>query len=62
MGKPIEKQKRFFEVMSEAQRRGVEMCVAGNKVSDIDAVALKVIEDAGFGDYVFHRTGHGIGL
>ena len=38
------------------------MCVAGNKVSDIDAVALKVIEDAGFGDYVFHRTGHGIGL
>ena len=38
------------------------MCVAGNKVSDIDAVSLKVIEDAGFGDYVFHRTGHGIGL
>ena len=62
VGRPNEKQKRFFEVMSEAQRKAVEMCVAGNKVSDIDAVALKVIEEAGFGDYVMHRTGHGIGL
>jgi Xaa-Pro aminopeptidase/Xaa-Pro dipeptidase len=62
VGTPTEKQKKLFEVMSEAQRKGIEMCVAGNKVSDIDAVALKVIEDAGFGDYVFHRTGHGIGL
>ena len=62
VGRPTEKQKRFFEVMSEAQRKGVEMCVAGNKVSDIDAAALKVIEGAGFGDYVFHRTGHGMGL
>ena len=62
MGKPTEKQKRFFEVMKEAQQAGVDMCVAGNKVSDIDAAALKVCEDAGFGDYVFHRTGHGMGL
>lgn len=62
LGKPTEKQKRFFDVMVEAQRKGVEMCVAGNKVSDIDAAALEVIEKAGFGHYVFHRTGHGIGL
>ena len=48
--------------MTEAQKRGVKMCVARNKVSDIDASALKVIEDAGFGDYVFHWTGHGMGL
>jgi Xaa-Pro aminopeptidase len=62
VGKPSEKQKRFFDVVTEGQRKAIEMCVAGNKVSDIDAAALKVIEDAGFGDYVFHRTGHGMGL
>ena len=62
IGEPSEKQKRFFEVMTEAQQAGIDMCVAGNKVSDIDAAALKIIEDAGFGDYVFHRTGHGMGL
>jgi len=62
IGRPTEKQKRLFDVMTEAQRKGIEMCVEGNKVSDIDGGALKVIEDAGLEDYVLHRTGHGIGL
>jgi Xaa-Pro aminopeptidase len=59
---PSEKQKKFFDVITEAQTRAIETCVAGNKVSDIDAAALRVIEDAGMEDYVLHRTGHGIGL
>ena len=29
---------------------------------DIDHAARKVIEDAGYGEYFIHRTGHGIGL
>lgn len=62
VGRPTKEQKRYFDVVTEAQKKGVEMCVAGNKVSDIDAAALKVIETAGLGDFVFHRTGHGIGL
>jgi len=28
----------------------------------VDAAARKVIEAAGFGDYFFHRVGHGLGL
>lgn len=62
VGGPTEKQRRAFEVMTEAQVKAVEMCVEGNKLSDIDAVAQKVIEDAGYGDYIMHRTGHGMGL
>ena len=62
VGEPNEKHKRFFEVVTKAQETAIKMCVSGNRVSDIDAAALKVIEDAGLGDYVFHRTGHGIGL
>jgi len=62
VGIPTDKQKKYFEVATEAQLKSLDMCVAGNRVSDIDAAAQKVIEDAGFGDYIFHRTGHGIGL
>ena len=31
-------------------------------MSDFDHAARKVIEDAGYGKYFIHRTGHGIGL
>ncbi len=61
-GPPTEKKRKFFEVMKEAQAAGVEKCIAGNKLSEIDAAASKVIEDAGYGQYIFHRTGHGMGL
>jgi len=62
VGEPTEKQKKLFKVMLEAQLKAVGVCVEGNRVSDIDAVAQKVIEDAGYGDLVMHRTGHGMGL
>jgi Xaa-Pro aminopeptidase len=29
---------------------------------EIDAAARTTIEDAGFGEYFVHRTGHGLGL
>ena len=62
VGEPTEKQRKAFNVMTDAQIKGVEMCVEGNKVSDIDAACQEVIEKAGYGDYIMHRTGHGIGL
>lgn len=62
VGEPTDKQRKLMGVVNEAQKRGVEACIAGNKVSDIDSAAQKVIEDAGYGDYIVHRTGHGIGL
>jgi Xaa-Pro dipeptidase len=42
-------------------KTSVILALMGKK-SRLDAAALKVIEDVGFGDYVFHRTAHGIGL
>lgn len=31
-------------------------------MADIDSAGQRVYEAAGLGDYVFHRTGHGIGI
>jgi Xaa-Pro aminopeptidase len=62
VGKPTEKQAKIFNVMVEAQRKALEAQRPGNKLSNVDAAAQKVIEDAGYGDYIMHRTYHGIGL
>lgn len=62
VGEPTDRQKRIINVLTEAQREGIKMCVAGNKVSDIDSACMNIIEEAGYGDYVTHRTGHGMGL
>jgi len=62
VGIPTQKQAKVFNVMAEAQRKAFEAQRPGNKLSDVDAAAQKIIEDAGYGDYIMHRTYHGIGL
>jgi Xaa-Pro aminopeptidase len=54
--------RRAFEASAAAEWAAVEKMVTGNTVADCDAAAQKVYEDAGFGDYIIHRTGHGIGI
>jgi Xaa-Pro aminopeptidase len=44
---------------NEAARQAVR---PGTTCEEIDRVARRVIEDAGFGESFIHRTGHGIGL
>ncbi|SHJ41894.1 Metallopeptidase family M24 [Dethiosulfatibacter aminovorans DSM 17477] len=34
----------------------------GLKMSEVDSVARKIVQDAGYGDYFIHRAGHAIGL
>ena len=34
----------------------------GVKAGAVDSAARKIIEDADFGKYFTHRTGHGLGL
>ncbi|MGH7919931.1 MAG: M24 family metallopeptidase [Candidatus Dormibacteraceae bacterium] len=61
VGAPNEEQARAFEVASQAQQAAISQMVAGNQVFSIDVAALEVIERAGYGDRVIHRTGHGVG-
>ncbi|MFZ0218463.1 MAG: Xaa-Pro peptidase family protein [Candidatus Dormiibacterota bacterium] len=60
-GAPSPTQEEAFEVARRAQEAAIGQMVAGNPVFSIDAAALEVIERAGYGDRVVHRTGHGVG-
>jgi len=64
-GKPSDKQKRVFDIVLKAQRESMKAVRPGITCESIDAVARKVVEDAGFGPgykYFAHRLGHGIGM
>jgi len=64
-GTPTAEMKKVFDVVHEAQARAVAFAAPGKKCGDVDAVARKVITDAGYGPAYrtfTHRLGHGIGL
>ncbi len=51
-----------YEVLHRAQAAGVAAGTVGTACEDVDRAARQVIDDAGYGEYFIHRTGHGIGL
>ncbi|MBM3419710.1 MAG: aminopeptidase P family protein [Bacteroidetes bacterium] len=64
-GKPSDRLKQVFEVVLQAQKAAHKAIRPGVTCGDIDRVARKVVEDAGFGPgykYFAHRLGHGIGM
>jgi Xaa-Pro aminopeptidase len=52
----------MFDVVSEAQSRGVAAVRAGVLPSEIDHICRTWITEAGFGPEFVHGTGHGVGL
>ena len=66
-GRPSAEHRRVWEVERQAQAAAFAAVKPGVPCEEIDAVARRVLEAAGFGpDYGLpglpHRTGHGIGL
>jgi len=61
-GKPSEKQLKLYEVVKTAQQRAIQAVKAKARARDIDAVARKIIEEAGYSENFVHSLGHGIGL
>ena len=62
LGEPTDEQKRVYELVQKANEAGKAAVYPGVPVREVDRAARKVIEDAGYGKYFIHRTGHGIGL
>lgn len=62
VGKPTSKQKELFKLAVEAQRVGMDMIKPGIRAKEVDLAAYEVFKKAGYGEYVNHRIGHGLGL
>jgi Xaa-Pro dipeptidase len=52
----------IYEVVKQANAAGRKTARAGVTGEEVDRATREVIEDAGYGDYFIHRTGHGLGL
>ena len=61
-GEPSEKQKKLYQIVKKAQKKAFDAMKSNVKATDIDAVARKEIEDAGYGENFVHGLGHGVGL
>lgn len=61
-GRPTAEQVRYFDVARTANEAAVAAAVTGQPVCGIDAAAQAVIERAGYGGLIRHRTGHGMGI
>lgn len=66
-GKPTDRQRKIWNLERKTQDAVLAAARPGVSCESLDAVARKIIADAGFGpDYKLpglpHRTGHGIGL
>jgi Xaa-Pro dipeptidase len=61
-GEPPDRAREVFEVVRRAQEAGRDAVAAGVRSEAVDAAARAVIEEAGYGEFFVHRTGHGLGL
>ena len=61
-GPPSEEIARIAEVCEEANAAARAAALPGIPAGDVDRAARSVIEQAGYGEYFTHRTGHGLGL
>ncbi|NLS45193.1 MAG: aminopeptidase P family protein [Firmicutes bacterium] len=62
LGKASPKQRRIYDIVLKAQEAALEGIAPGKTGQEIDAIARKIIEDAGYGKCFGHGLGHGVGL
>jgi Xaa-Pro dipeptidase len=62
LGEPSAEQERYYEAVRAAQQTGIDSLRPGITCAESNALCLDVIRDAGLGQYLQHRQGHGIGV
>jgi Xaa-Pro aminopeptidase len=62
LGQPPARYREIHEAVERAVRAGIDAVKPGAPLAAVDRAARKVIDDAGYGKYFTHRTGHGIGI
>lgn len=54
-------QREVYDIVLRSQEAGLKAVRAGARCFDVDKVCRDIIEDAGYGKYYIHGTGHGVG-
>lgn len=62
VGKMAPRMRDVYKLVLEAQRAALDAVAPGKRLADIDAVARKIIDKAGYAKNFGHSLGHGIGL
>ena len=62
IGEPQDEMRRIAKIVLEANDAAREIAGPGVAAEDVDRAARQVIEDAGYGEFFIHRTGHGLGM
>lgn len=62
VGTPSERDREIADTVYAAQKAGEAVLRPGVALRDVDAACRTLIDDAGFGEYFVHSTGHGVGL
>lgn len=62
VGEPTAKQREIYEIVLEAEKRGLAACRAGMTGKELDEVCRSFIREKGYGEAFGHGTGHGVGL
>lgn len=59
---PSEKIKKIYNIVLEAQNKGIKAIEVGAKGKSIDAIVREEIKNKGYGDNFVHGLGHGVGI
>lgn len=62
VGKADPEARKVYEIVYRAQAAGRAAIRPGIAAQEVDRAARKVIDEAGYGEFFMHRTGHGLGL
>lgn len=62
VGDVTEEQKTVYETVLKAQKNALSVLKKGLPCSEADKAARDIIDNAGYGDYFGHSTGHGVGV
>lgn len=61
-GKFSPAQREIYEIVYRAQDAAMQIVKPGVKFTDVHAMAKKIIDDSGYGEFFIHGTSHGLGL
>ena len=62
IGPAPERAQEVYRVVHRAHMAAREKAASGAIAGDVDEAARTVIDEAGYGEFFVHRTGHGIGM